>query len=457
MLRAPTYARRPGFESLEPRQLLASTPLTVVPTPTPAGLQLRIESGNKSDSIAVATAPGGLRVTNGTWETTVSGDFKSIHIRGGRGNDHVTVDPAITIPVSIWGGLGDDTLIGGGGDDKLYGQFGTDALIGGAGDDTLVTIGDSRSDRLTGGDGLDAFWADDALSEQVTDASGEEIMNSAVDRVSRFFGFTKLKKGAERAARAGLDLVGEDLPDPGVDDESVTYRNFSGRPLFAADGPSPDDVEQGAVGDCWFLATLASMAKTDADAIRRSVIELGDGTFAVRFTDYGGAPVYVRVDGDLPVTSWGALQYAALGQGGSLWVAVMEKAYACYRYGGLANYVDLDGGWMSEAFEALGHTTHAIWETDDGQDLLAKIADELAEDKAVTLAIFEPVRHSPLVGSHAYSVVRVETDADGNRTLILRNPWGIDGAGNDGRDDGYVRVTAAQAYASYWGVISANV
>ena len=457
MLRAPTYARRPGFESLEPRQLLASTPLTVVSATTVGGLQLQIHSGNHSDSISVAATPGGLRVTKGAWSTTVTGDFQSIHIRGGKGNDHVAVDPAITIPVSIWGGLGDDTLIGGGGADKLYGQFGTDTLVGGAGDDTLVTIGDSRSDRLTGGDGLDSFWADDAITEKVTDVSGEEIMHSAVDRVTRFFGFTKLRKGAERAARAGLDLLGEDLPDPGVDDASVTYRSFANRPLFAAGGPSPDDVEQGAVGDCWFLATIASMAKTDADAIRRSVVELGDGTFAVRFNDYSGRPTYVRVDGELPVTSWGALQYAALGEGGSLWVAVMEKAYACYRYGGLANYLDLDGGWMSEAFDALGHQSDAIWEAADGQDLLAKIEDELRQDKAVTLAVFEPARYSPLVGAHAYTVDRVETDADGNRTLILRNPWGIDGAGQDGSDDGYVRVTAEQAYASFWGVISADL
>jgi hypothetical protein len=151
------------------------------------------------------------------------------------------------------------------------------------------------------------------------------------------------------------------------------------------------------------------------------------------------------------------MQYAGLGHEGSMWVAIMEKAAACFRYGGLANYADLDGGWMSEAFESLGYTSHAIWQSDDGQDLLGKIGDELAEGKAVTVAIYEPARYSPLIGSHAYTVEAVETDAQGQRTLILRNPWGIDGVGNDGRDDGYVRVTATQAYDSYWGVISANV
>jgi hypothetical protein len=457
MLRDPKFARPGGFETLEPRQMLASTPLTVVTAPTVGGLQLQVASGNKSDSISVTAVDGGLRVANGTWSTTVGGTFTSIRIQGGRGSDHISVDPAITIPVTVWGGLGDDTIVGGGGGDALYGQLGTDILVGGAGDDLLVTIGDSRADRLTGGDGFDTFWLDDAGGEQVTDLSGEEIINNAAQRVGRFFGFTKMKRGVERAARAGVDLVGEDLPDPGAADASVTFKNFSSKPLFASDGPSQDDVSQGAVGDCWYLATLAATAKTNPTAIRRAVIELGDGTYAVRFADGGGTPVYVRVDGDLPVTSWGAMQYAGLGREGSTWVAVMEKAAACFRYGGLANYADLDGGWMSEAFEDLGYTSHAIWETDNGDDLLSQIAAELDEGKAVTLAIFEPARFSPLIGSHAYTVEAVETDDQGRRTLVLRNPWGIDGVGNDGNDDGYVRVTPGQAYFSYWGVISANV
>ena len=52
MLRARTYGRV-GLENLEPRQMLASTPLTVTTLVTSGGLQLRVESGNKSDSISV--------------------------------------------------------------------------------------------------------------------------------------------------------------------------------------------------------------------------------------------------------------------------------------------------------------------------------------------------------------------------------------------------------------------
>src|SRR5213078_806937 len=117
---------------------------------------------------------------------------------------------------------------------------------------------------------------------------------------------------------------------------------------FATTGPSGDDIVQGYVGNCWYLSTLAAIARTNANAIRQAVVELGDGTYAVQFASGNGTKAFVRVDGDLPTSSWGGMQYAELGKQNSLWVAIMEKAAACFRQGGLVNYSDLDGGWMSE-------------------------------------------------------------------------------------------------------------
>ena len=63
---------------------------------------------------------------------------------------------------------------------------------------------------------------------------------------------------------------------------------------------------------------------------------------------------------------------------------------------------------------------------------------------------------APIVEGHAYAVLGVDTDASGNFTgLRLRNPWGVDGAGNDGADDGYVTLTAHQAVVCHMGVVSA--
>ena len=65
---------------------------------------------------------------------------------------------------------------------------------------------------------------------------------------------------------------------------------------------------------------------------------------------------------------------------------------------------------------------------------------------------------APLIGYHAYTAVSVGYDAAGApSTLVLFNPWGVDGAGSDGFDDGYVTVTGAQALASLLGFTVADV
>ncbi|MBK1841301.1 hypothetical protein JHL17_28240 [Azospirillum sp. YIM B02556] len=59
----------------------------------------------------------------------------------------------------LFGGSGNDTLIGGDGDDAFYGEAGNDLMIGGDGDDTFH--GGAGSDSLIGGMGDDVYMVDD--------------------------------------------------------------------------------------------------------------------------------------------------------------------------------------------------------------------------------------------------------------------------------------------------------
>lgn len=52
----------------------------------------------------------------------------------------------------------------------------------------------------------------------------------------------------------------DDIPD--FDDEGVDYAPIPGAALYR-DGPSPDDIQQGALGDCHLLSSLGAIAAQD--------------------------------------------------------------------------------------------------------------------------------------------------------------------------------------------------
>jgi hypothetical protein len=76
-------------------------------------------------------------------------------VNAGSGDDSVVVSNEVTIPVTMRGGPGGDTLIGGGGPDKLIGGDGNDRLIGKGGDDLI--FGGAGNDSIYGGSGEDSL------------------------------------------------------------------------------------------------------------------------------------------------------------------------------------------------------------------------------------------------------------------------------------------------------------
>jgi Calpain family cysteine protease len=152
--------------------------------------------------------------------------------------------------------------------------------------------------------------------------------------------------------------------------------------------------------------------------------------------------------------------YANLGTGNSLWAALLEKAFTYVRSGATPatpTYSTIDnGGWMSESFTALGLSNSDYFPSSASQ-LVSELGRLLSKGDAVTIAIDNPEDDAPLIGDHAYTVDHMSTDSKGNVTIVLRNPWGVDGAGNDGNNDGYVTCTPAQLYASMMGGTAAIV
>jgi Ca2+-binding RTX toxin-like protein len=74
-------------------------------------------------------------------------------VNAGSGDDNVSVSRAVTIPVTMRGGAGEDVLLGGSGPDKLIGGAGNDRLSGRAGNDLI--FGGPGDDLVRGGAGDD--------------------------------------------------------------------------------------------------------------------------------------------------------------------------------------------------------------------------------------------------------------------------------------------------------------
>ncbi len=110
-----------------------------------------------------------------------TGPAIAILIATDAGNDTVTISSAVTIPVAVFAGAGDDFVVMGSGDDYLDGGSGDDTLVGGAGNDTLTSLG---NDSLVGGAGDDLYlilgFSDKVLDESGADGN-DTISFAAVD------------------------------------------------------------------------------------------------------------------------------------------------------------------------------------------------------------------------------------------------------------------------------------
>jgi hypothetical protein len=143
---------------------------------------LSIEGTGRSDTIVLTMdSPRTLRVRVGNVESTfLKKTFGKIRVTAGRGEDLVAVGSdvsPITLPVSVSGGDGSDTIIGGAGDDKLDGGAGADQIAGGAGNDTVT--GDNGNDDLHGGDGRDLLSGGKGDDQLHDDAGNDSVFGNA--------------------------------------------------------------------------------------------------------------------------------------------------------------------------------------------------------------------------------------------------------------------------------------
>ena len=286
------------------------------------------------------------------------------------------------------------------------------------------------SNNIVDGNAANQWWTGGASTRQ---ALGNLFAGSSSTQMERLIG--KWFLGLDRPATSGY-----------------TYTNYSSTPLFQ-NGVSYQDVSQGQVGDCYFLASLGAVALRTPTAIQNMFIDNGDNTFTVRYYNAGVAN-YVTVDRYLP-TSGGTSIYAQATT--ELWVALAEKAYAQIN----------ESGWLQRPFQQNGTNSYQGIEAGNGFVVLPQLTGRSAnyvydpagivdtnaivtafnQGKLITLGTKVSGVASNIVPSHEYVLLGYNATTS---LFSVFNPWGVNGGSYDGLfKPGIVDLTASQLRASF--------
>jgi hypothetical protein len=215
---------------------------------------------------------------------------------------------------------------------------------------------------------------------------------------------------------------------------------------FIVDVPTATAPVQGALGDCWLISAMASVAWCHSDAIAERTLKNGSGVVAAdganyEFTFYASpswaTPKTLSVKDDVPVSSTGQYIYARSSVPGETWPANLEKAFIGMRGAtgflepSSSNYGELSGGDPAWAVASLvGRAPYyysaslpGAWSIINSRCTGGVATAPMTAWTYGTGSATVSYDGSGIVANHAYSILGTET-AGGQNYVVLRNPWG---------------------------------
>ena len=311
---------------------------------------------------------------------------------------------------------------------------------------TNLNVGETASpyvtyitDALIQGNAANADWTGGAASATTL---GNLAAGSTATQIGELVGKWFL----------GTDLPSSAVSMSGSSTFSVSYSAVT-NPVFGASGPGMNDINQGDLGDCYLLASLAEVALQEPSLIQSMITDNGNNTYGVRFFVNGTAE-YVTVNASLADSG------SIFNRATDIWASLIEKAYAQLQDSGVITGNSINDGNSYSTIGNGGAPLYALEEITGASaitefysggstwsdyvcnasfsvqsttyglttaSVLATLVADLAQGDDIVLSSYTNATDSngmtTLVASHAMSIYGYDSTT-GN--LEIRNPWGTE-------------------------------
>jgi hypothetical protein len=325
----------------------------------------------------------------------------------------------------------------------------------------LLAVLKKHYDQFTGLKREDWWFWDSGISQNDMDKFHESVDEGATDpQMNPVAGevITELFLSSKTLKEASLNVFG-DAKDP-------------------MKGICPEAVNQSTeLGNCYFMAALASLASSDPNAIKQMISQNGDGSFTVRFPGAKDEPINVKAPTDTELCL-----FAEANENG-YWPVIMEKAFGeyCRKNPLRRSPFNWSGGELPSEGGTGGSATHfgveilsgrsvELLDKDNPDHLHEQLTAAFRDKSPVTASIHGDVLSSLTMGivktpnahelpmGHEYSILSYDPVS---RTVMVRNPWGNTGYKRangkvEGEHSGTFKLTLDELKQNFTNVAAAS-
>lgn len=183
--------------------------------------------------------------------------------------------------------------------------------------------------------------------------------------------------------------------------------------------PTYSDVDQGNLADAWLLASAAAVAQAQPAQLLKRITRHDSKSWMVRL--WNEATVVVA-----EFSNEGYADPTPNGQRNTLWVALLEKAFAMREAGSYSNIETGNPGRALEAITGKRTTRMSLSERTSLDAIFTRLHEGKRGSSAMVVHTREVGVAQPLHVDHCYAVIDVY-EKDGAKIAKLYNPWGTNG------------------------------